>query len=170
MAAGDLPGFIDDQAKIHVALNSAAHQAARIIFREEPFFRSLQGNWGPRQRFLLLDIESPTLHGVPRAIAERVERLPHGADFEDQILAQVDIEAALSKLPPSYAVMMLLVYKVKQPDDWEAQWPPRFEDIGWYIGMRFRGHPLSEAAIRYRRDQVEAMWRGERGPLRHQGE
>lgn len=89
---------------------------------------------------------------------------------EDQILAQIDIDAALSKLSEEFALMMRLVYKQYQPDDWEAQWPPRFEDIGWYIGMRFRGKPMSEAAIRYRRDAVEAMWRGERGPLRHQGD
>lgn len=89
---------------------------------------------------------------------------------EDEILGRVDLEAALSKLPREYAVMMTLVYKVYPPDDWDAQWPPRFEDIGRYIGLKFRGIPLSEAAIRYRRDQVEAMWRGERGPLRRQGD
>lgn len=86
--------------------------------------------------------------------------------MEDEILNRVTVEAVLAKLHPADRMMMLLIYRVEQPDDWSAQWPPRFEDIGVYIGTRYEGKPLSEAAIRYRRDAIEGQWRGRRGGLR----
>jgi len=89
---------------------------------------------------------------------------------EDFILTLVALETELAKLRPEHRDMMLLIYKVQEPEDWPFAWPPRFEDIGVYIGLKYRGRALSEAAIRYRRDQVEAMWRGERGDLRQSGD
>jgi hypothetical protein len=85
---------------------------------------------------------------------------------EDQLLRQIDLDRALARLTEEDRVMMLLIYRVERPDDWRGRWPPRYEDIGRYIGLRFQRKPLSEAAIRYRRDAVKAMWRGTRGPLR----
>lgn len=61
---------------------------------------------------------------------------------------------------------MLLIEKVDRPDDWTASWPPRHVDIGIYIGIKYRGKPLSEAAIRYRRNVVKLKWEGKRGGLR----
>ncbi len=85
---------------------------------------------------------------------------------EDHILTLIDLERALAKLHPADAQMMRLVYKLEQPEDWEYRWPPRYEDIGCYIGLKYEGSPLSEAAIRYRRDAIKGAWRGERGTLR----
>ena len=86
---------------------------------------------------------------------------------EDQLLARIDIEQALSRLEPANRALILLVYRVEKPVDWgNRRWPPTFEDIGHYIGMKFEGAPLSEATIRYRRDALKRMWRGERGELR----
>lgn len=86
--------------------------------------------------------------------------------MEDAILSRIDLETALAKLHPADRAMMLLIYRVACPDDWDAGWPPRYLDIGRYIGLRFEGSPLSEAAIRYRRDVVLRMWAGKRGHLR----
>lgn len=85
---------------------------------------------------------------------------------EDQILGQVAIDQALSQLTPSDAAMIRLVFQLEQPEDWGYRWPPRYDDIARYIGLKFEGTPLSEATIRYRRNAVLAMWRGERGQLR----
>ncbi len=88
---------------------------------------------------------------------------------EDAILTQVALEAALSPLTPEDRETMLLIYYVWQPDDWGTRrWPPRLEDIGNYIGLKYKDPPapLSEAAIRYRQIAIESAWRGERGPLR----
>ena len=86
---------------------------------------------------------------------------------EDQILLQIDIDRALALLPPADRVMIELIFRVSVPADWgERDWPPTYTDIGDYLGRKFEGSPLSEAAIRYRRDVVLAMWRGERGHLR----
>lgn len=86
--------------------------------------------------------------------------------MEDEILSRIDLEVALAKLHPSDRDMMLLIYRVARPTDWKAPWPPRYLDIGEYIGKKYRGAALSEAAIRYRRDVVLRMWAGERGELR----
>lgn len=85
---------------------------------------------------------------------------------EDEILTLVAVEEALSRLTPEFSEMMRLIYKIGEPEDWDAPWPPTFEHIGAYIGLKFRGKALSEAAIRYRRDLVLAQWRSERGDLR----
>lgn len=88
---------------------------------------------------------------------------------EDDILTHIALETALASLHPADREMMLLIYYVWQPEDWgERQWPPRLEDIGGYIGVKWEipSAPLSEAAIRYRQIAIEQGWRGERGPLR----
>jgi hypothetical protein len=85
---------------------------------------------------------------------------------EDQILDAVDIARALRRLHPEDALIIRLWFQLEQPEDWTWPWPPRCEDIGVYVGLRFRGRAMSEAAVRYHRDAVLAMWHGERGPLR----
>lgn len=76
------------------------------------------------------------------------------------------LEKALERLPPADREMMLLVYQVYQPEDWTADWPPKFEDVGVYIGLKYEDAPLSEAAIRYRRAEILKMYAGTRGQLR----
>lgn len=89
---------------------------------------------------------------------------------EDQILDRIDLERQLARLHPADRDMMLLIERFDKPDDWTAEWPPRFSDIGIYIGLKYRGKPLSEAAIRYRRNVVIRFWRGERKKLRRSSE
>lgn len=82
---------------------------------------------------------------------------------EDLVLTQVDVERALAKLSPEDRAMIVLVFRVDIPADWgKRPWPPKYTDIGDYIGRKFRGSPLSEAAIRYRRDVVLANWVAQR--------
>jgi hypothetical protein len=87
---------------------------------------------------------------------------------EDQILTQIVVDAKLAELPLAHREMICLIYRLHpQPDDWDlGRWPPTYEDVGTYIGRKFEGKALSEAAIRYRRDAILEMWRGERGELR----
>jgi hypothetical protein len=82
-----------------------------------------------------------------------------GECFEDALLAQIDLENLLAALPESRRVMMELLYRLREPDDWVRPWPPTIEEVGDYIGRRFEGVPLSEATIRYRRNAVLAQWR-----------
>lgn len=82
---------------------------------------------------------------------------------EDQILNQVSVEALLDTLTPADAEMVALIFRLRpQPDDWVGRWPPTYDAIGAYLGNKYGGRPLSEAAIRYRRDAVFARLRGER--------
>lgn len=85
---------------------------------------------------------------------------------EDQILSRIQVEEALASLEPADAAMMRLIFGFEKPDDWKGRWPPKYEDVGRYIGNKFEDGPLSEAAIRYRRDVVLEQLRGVRGPLR----
>lgn len=86
--------------------------------------------------------------------------------MEDEILGKIDLQRALAKLSERDRVTILLVYKMERPNDYTFEWPPKLEDIAVYIGLRFHGQPLSESTIRYRKKETEAMWRGERPPLR----
>jgi hypothetical protein len=86
--------------------------------------------------------------------------------MDDEILNQIAIHQVLAELPDADRLTMELHYRLTQPEDYGLRWPPRFEDIGVYIGLRFRGYPLSEATIRYRVSAIQARWRGERGELR----
>ena len=86
---------------------------------------------------------------------------------EDQMLTKIDIEAALAILDPADRDMIVLIYRLERPADWGIRrWPPKYDDIGDYIGRKHELGPLSEAAIRYRRDVVHAQWQGLRGELR----
>jgi hypothetical protein len=86
--------------------------------------------------------------------------------MEDEILGKIDLQRALDKLSERDRIMILLVFKLERPEDYTHAWPPNLADIGVYIGMKFHGKVLSESTIRYRKKEMEAMWRGERPPLR----
>lgn len=81
---------------------------------------------------------------------------------EDQILDHVSVERLLATLGAADAEMLILIFRIKAPPDgWTGRWPPTYEQIGDYIGRKYEGRPLSEAAIRYRRDAVFAVLRGD---------
>lgn len=86
---------------------------------------------------------------------------------EDDILNRVSVEALLAKLRPEYAEMLVLIYRLEHLADYTGTWPPTYDAIGHYIGTKFgKDHrPLSEAAIRYRRDAALAFLRGDRTEL-----
>lgn len=85
---------------------------------------------------------------------------------EDQLLNIVAVEQLLARLEEPDRLMLRMIYHLDHPDDYEGPWPATYTDIGVYVGTRYEGQPLSEAAIRYRRDVLLAVLRGERGPLR----
>ena len=71
---------------------------------------------------------------------------------EETVLNRVACEQLLVHVPPEHRLVLTLVYGLETPADWpwkDTTWPPTYAAIGWYVGMRFRGKPLSEAAIRY---------------------
>lgn len=88
-------------------------------------------------------------------------------DPEDDILVRLVVEDALAKETELDRVMMLLVHKIEVPSDWPGPWPYTFVDVGRYIGLRFRGVPLSEATVRYRRDLIHKRWRISLRGLQH---
>lgn len=89
---------------------------------------------------------------------------------EDMILNQIDVENELKKLNPADREMLLLMFKLYKPDDWTGRWPPKLAQIGDYIGRKFEGKPLTEAAIRYRKKAALEQLRGTRPPLRRRAE
>ena len=85
---------------------------------------------------------------------------------EDALLTQIAIDSALALEHPADREMILMVFRIEVPSDYAGPWPPKYEDIGRHIGSKYEGAPLSEAAIRYRRDVMLAKWQGLRGRLR----
>lgn len=85
---------------------------------------------------------------------------------EDVILTRVALEQVLAPLEERDRVMLLMVFRVEFPVDYTGPLPPRYHDIADYIGRKYEGEPLAEATIRYRRDALLAVLRGERRPMR----
>lgn len=84
---------------------------------------------------------------------------------ENEMLARVSVEQVLARLNEADRVMLNMIYEIEFPEDW-GNLPVTYTNIGAYIGKRFEGKALSEAAIRYRRDVLIRVLRGERGELR----
>lgn len=78
--------------------------------------------------------------------------------LEEEILNAIIIEQELSKLPPVDADMLLLLYKIRQPEGYEGPWPPKITDIGIFIGLKYKGKPMNEATIRYRHRKLKKLW------------
>jgi hypothetical protein len=71
---------------------------------------------------------------------------------EDSVINKITCEQYLSKLNEERKTVLLLTEGFGVPDDWE-EGEVTFSSIGRYIGKKFRGEPLSEAAIRYIREK-----------------
>lgn len=72
--------------------------------------------------------------------------------MEDELLNRIAVEQLLDGLSDEHRLVVELVFGIRHPTDWpwrDASWPPTYATIGWYVGQRMRGKPLSEAAIRY---------------------
>lgn len=85
------------------------------------------------------------------------------------ILTEIELEDALSVLSAVDKELLLITFKIQKPDDWTAPWPPQISQIGKYLGLKYEGKPLSEAAVRYRKKVVLESLRGLRTPLRRRG-
>lgn len=85
---------------------------------------------------------------------------------EDQLLTRIALDMALARLPEADRVMMLMLWKIEIPRDYDDSYPVTCESIGRYIGLKYEGEVLKESTIRYRRDVIMALLRGQRGPLR----
>lgn len=72
---------------------------------------------------------------------------------EDDMLNRIDAERFLSRLSPERAAVLLLTEGYGVPEDWTEGQSVTYQAIGAYIGKKFRGRPLSEAAIRYIREK-----------------
>lgn len=77
---------------------------------------------------------------------------------EDEMLDRVTLWQLLAPLPVYDREMLLLIYHVGRPEAYTGTWPPTLTDIGLYIGTRYGPRPLSEAAVRYRRDVLMKRW------------
>lgn len=86
--------------------------------------------------------------------------------LEDDIINKVALETELAKLSPMDRDIVVLLNQLERPGDWLSQWPPQFEDIAVYIGIKYYNRPVSEATIRYRFRQIKEIWAGRRGPFR----
>ena len=86
--------------------------------------------------------------------------------LEDDIITKVALEQELAKLTPMDQDIAILIGQLERPTDWLGSWPPEFEDMAVYIGMKYYGKPISEATIRYRFKQMKEIWAGNRGPFR----
>lgn len=71
---------------------------------------------------------------------------------EDPIINKITVEQYLSRLSEERRTVLLLTEGFGVPDDWH-EGDVTYSAIGRYIGTRFRGAPLSEAAIRYIREK-----------------
>jgi hypothetical protein len=71
---------------------------------------------------------------------------------EEDLLNRIAVERLLVTLPAEPRLVLELVFGLTYPADWpwpDTTWPPTFAAIGWYVGHKTRGKPLSEATIRY---------------------
>lgn len=75
---------------------------------------------------------------------------------EDTLLTRVTAEQYLSRLSEERRMVLMLTEGYGVPDDWD-EGDVTYSAVGRYIGRRFRGAPLSEAAIRYIREKSLQM-------------
>jgi hypothetical protein len=72
--------------------------------------------------------------------------------MEEALLDRITVARLLSSLTEEPRMVLELVCGMYFPDDWPwegTSWPPTYAEIGWYVGHKTRGKPLSEATIRY---------------------
>lgn len=73
-------------------------------------------------------------------------------DSFDKVLNRVAVETLLSKLSDEARLVVALTFGLEYPEDWpwpESRWPPIHAEVGWYVGNKLRGRPISEATVRY---------------------
>ena len=86
--------------------------------------------------------------------------------MEDIILNQIAVEDHLKKLRKGDRELILLYFYLWIPSDWPYTHPSDPAYIGKYIGKKYEGKALSEAAVRYRKKQILKYLAGENVTLR----
>ncbi len=84
---------------------------------------------------------------------------------EERWLDLITLMQLLDGLDPADRDLMILVCGLDLDTDYDGPWPPTHVDIGQWLGRKY-GVPLKDSTVRWRRDAILAMWRGERGRLR----
>lgn len=73
-------------------------------------------------------------------------------DSMDAVLDRVAVESLLENLQTEHRLVVSLTFGIDCPSDWpwpRSRWPPVHSEVGWYVGMKLRGRPISEATVRY---------------------
>lgn len=71
-------------------------------------------------------------------------------EFDTEVLDRVTVATLLNRLPEEPRLVLTLTFGLECPEDWPWQrWPPIYSEVGWYVGHRLRGRPISEATVRY---------------------
>lgn len=73
---------------------------------------------------------------------------------EDEILNRIAAEQTLERLSPEHADMLRILFEIERPADWEYGWPPTYDAVGKYIGLKYQGRVLSESTMRLRFRQL----------------
>ncbi len=84
---------------------------------------------------------------------------------EERWLDLITLGQLLEQLDPADRDLMILVCELDIETSYDGPWPPTHVDIGAWLGRRY-GFLLPDSTVRWRRDAILAMWRGERGKLR----
>jgi hypothetical protein len=85
---------------------------------------------------------------------------------EERWLDLITLMQLLDALDPEDRDLIVLVSGLDIDTAYDGPWPPTHVDIGDWLGRHYEGAPLPDSTVRWRRDQILAMWRGERGQLR----
>jgi hypothetical protein len=85
---------------------------------------------------------------------------------EDRWLDLITLRQLLERLAPADRDLMILVCALDMETGYDGPWPPTHVDIGDWVGRRYEGAPIADSTVRWRRDAILALWRGERGALR----
>jgi hypothetical protein len=73
-------------------------------------------------------------------------------ELDDEVLDRVTVVSLLDRLPDEPRLVLSLTFGLECPEDWpwdQFRWPPIYSEVGWYVGHRLRGRPISEATVRY---------------------
>jgi hypothetical protein len=74
----------------------------------------------------------------------------------DMLLLRVSIDQVLATLPVADRELVLLCSGLEAPEDYQGPWPATLAAVGNYIGKKYDSGPLSEGAIRARRNKLFA--------------
>lgn len=84
---------------------------------------------------------------------------------EDNLLLRVSIDQVLATLSQADRDLVNLCSGIDAPSDYDGPWPATLAAIGAYMGNKYDDGPLSEGAIRGRRNKLFATLQPKFGAL-----